>query len=476
METQTAEELAAAQQAGLEAAEQSRQASATLAAVQGGMKAERARYAGIRQIVALAGLSPARTEEVTNELIDGGATLEAARTRVFEEMAAKATVNPQNSHVAITRDRTDTFRAQVEAGIMLRADPSRVTAEERLAGRDYAGLTLIEIARECLSSQGVKVKGMYPDQIARAALLGPQGAPEFFEGAGMITTSDLPGILANVANKNLRQGYEAAPKTFMPFCRMVSAKDFKPRASVQLSDLSAFTKINEKGEFHRGSLTDNKETYSLSTYGEIIPITRKTLINDDLNALTRVPAGLGVAAANLESDTVWAVITANAAMADAVALFHATHKNLNTANALAATALDTARAAMRVVKAPKGTILNLTPKYLLVPAALEGTALKLVFPTQLAANVVTGVIPQWIMNLIPIVEPRLDAAANGTTNWFVVADPSQIDTIEYCYLEGQQGVYVETRYGFEVDGVEIKARLDFAAAVVEFRGLQKNTA
>ena len=56
------------------------------------------------------------------------------------------------------------------------------------------------------------------------------------------------------------------------------------------------------------------------------------------------------------------------------------------------------------------------------------------------------------------------------------ADPSTIDTIEYCYLEGQQGVYIETRQGFEVDGVEIKARLDFAAAAIDYRGLQKNTA
>ena len=78
--------------------------------------------------------------------------------------------------------------------------------------------------------------------------------------------------------------------------------------------------------------------------------------------------------------------------------------------------------------------------------------------------------------MVPIVEPRLDAVASvGDTNWYTAADPSSIDTIEYCYLEGQQGVYIETRQGFEVDGVEIKARLDFAAAAIDFRGLQKNT-
>jgi hypothetical protein len=71
--------------------------------------------------------------------------------------------------------------------------------------------------------------------------------------------------------------------------------------------------------------------------------------------------------------------------------------------------------------------------------------------------------------------PQCDGKAPRACG-YTAADPSSIDTIEYCYLEGQQGVYIETRQGFEVDGVEIKARLDFAAAAIDFRGLQKNTA
>jgi len=64
---------------------------------------------------------------------------------------------------------------------------------------------------------------------------------------------------------------------------------------------------------------------------------------------------------------------------------------------------------------------------------------------------------------VPVVEPRLDAAAGGTNRPGISSrDPRrQIDTVEYCYLEGQQGVYIETKQGFEVDGVEIKARMDF---------------
>ena len=56
--------------------------------------------------------------------------------------------------------------------------------------------------------------------------------------------------------------------------------------------------------------------------------------------------------------------------------------------------------------------------------------------------------------------------------WGEMAD--QIDTIEYAYLEGQQGAYIETRNGFDVDGVEIKCRLDFGAKAIDWRGLYKN--
>jgi hypothetical protein len=82
------------------------------------------------------------------------------------------------------------------------------------------------------------------------------------------------------------------------------------------------------------------------------------------------------------------------------------------------------------------------------------------------------VVPEWVRSLVPIVEPRLDA--NSATAWYLIADPAQVDTVEYCYLEGQQGVYIETKQGFEVDGIEIKARMDFGAAAIDYRGMQKN--
>jgi hypothetical protein len=446
---------------------------------QQGAETERLRASGIRQAAGRFNLDSKFTEALVAE----GLSIEESGRKILDKVAESFEKNRTAGHLGaeVTHDAADKRRESMVAGLLLRADP-KLPEELAQKGRVYANMSLIRIAEECLQSAGVKTRGMSPDTIARMALRGPAGTFtasenfgfESFSEGGMAGVSDFPAIVANVANKKLRQAYEAAPRTFTEFCTQVTANDFKPLNSVQLSDLAALQPLNESGEFHRTALTDNKETYSLATFGEIVALTRKVIINDDLQAFTRVPSLLGMAAARLESDTVWALITANGNMADGVALFHATHNNLVTTNALAVAGMIAARAKMRLQKGPKGTILNLVPRFVIVSAAQEGVVAPIVNPQNLAATDTTKDVPAFLRTMIPIVEPRLDA--NSTTTWYLVADPSSISTIEYAYLAGQQGVFIETRQGFDVDGVEIKARMDFGAAPVEFRGLQKNTA
>jgi phage major head subunit gpT-like protein len=435
-----------------------------------GANRETARANSIRERCAAAKLPDA----FALEMIASKKTLDEVTSEIFRKLSAPTDPNAPNpgpTGVGAGTDKRDKFKAQMEAALTIRANPNAPKEVAEL-GREFAGMTLFDMARECLDQAGVKTRGLSRDTIANIALKGVNGYAEYFSG-GMMGTSDFPNILADVANKSLRQGYGAAPRTFTEFCRQVSAVDFKNINRVQLSDVPTLTAINEHGEFHRSSLTDSKETYALATYGEVIAITRKTIINDDLQALSRVPQGLGQAAANLESDTVWGVITANAALSDSVALFHATHSNLNLTNGLANAAMATMRAAFRLQTGPKGTILNLTPKFILAPAALEQALLQLL-SMSLVPAVFTNVVPEWIRSLTPVIEPRLDA--NSTTTWYAAADPGVIDTIEYCYLEGQQGAFIESRNGFDVDGIEIKCRLDFGAAAIDYRGLAKNTA
>src|SRR6185312_3565170 len=173
-----------------------------------------------------------------------------------------------------------------------------------------------ELARDLLETRGIRTRGMTRMELATAGLFTREG--------GLEGTTDLANILANVMNKTLRQQYEGTQRTFTLWARQSTNPDFKTITRTVLSGAPSLLAINESGEYKRGAVTDGKETYSLATYGRTVAFSRQALINDDLNALTRLPQLMGQAAADLESDSVYAVLTANANLADGGALFNTT--------------------------------------------------------------------------------------------------------------------------------------------------------
>ena len=427
---------------------------------EGGVMAERNRVQEIQTIVRAAGL----TDAYALRMINDGVSLKKVRKSVLDELArANAEGGEVRSHVTITRDEMDTRRASIENALLNRFNPDGFKLID--SAREYRGMSLMEIGRDMLERRGISTRGYSRVQLA-GMMLGLETR------GGLSGTSDFPNILANIANKTLRAAYEAAPQTFKPFCRQTVNPDFKPIARTQLGDAPSLEVVNESGEFKRGAVSDAKEQYALATYGKVVAINRQVIINDDLDAFTRLPAMFGRAAADLESDTVWGILTANAAMGDGNALFHVSHGNLAASGAAIAVApLGAGRQALRQQKGLNGRFINVMAKYLLVPSAQETLAEQYVTQTNIIYTKPSDFNP-FANKLQVIAEPRLDATS--TLSWYLAGDPGQIDTIEYAYLEGNEGVYLESRVGFDVDGLELKARLDFAAKAIDWRGFYKN--
>lgn len=412
--------------------------------------AERARVSEINE--AVRGLK--LDQSFADDLIGRGVTADEARRLAIGKAAERSAVEikPPLGTVETTVDEVAVRRAGVEEALLHRHNPQQHKLTDN--GKRFAGLSLIEIGRDLLVARGADVRGMSRDQVATRA---------------MMTTGDFPYILANVASKTLRQAYESAPQTFRPFTRQVTAPDFKTISRTALGDAPSLERVTEHGEYKYGAMSEAREQYAIATYGKIVALTRQTIINDDMSAFTRLPEMFGRAAADLESDTVWGILTANAALADGVALFHAMHGNLPSGAAISVTQLGACRAAMRVQTGLDGRKINVSARYLLVPAALETLAQQFTSNAYMAEQ--SSNINPFAGVLQVIAEPRLDAAS--ATAWYLAADPMQIDTIEYAYLEGNQGVYLETKDGWEVDGVEFKARLDFGAKAIDHRGFVK---
>ncbi|NEW96638.1 prohead protease/major capsid protein fusion protein [Rhodopseudomonas sp. BR0G17] len=425
--------------------------------------AERTRAAEITLIAS----RHAMPAEFAQRHIAGGSTVDAVRAAVLDTLAERSAAAPISGRVQVITDAGDTVRDALENAILHRANPGGVKLAD--AAREWRGMSLMEMGRTFHEqTTGQRLRGLGKMELASRLL----GLDTGLRSGGMLATSDFPAILANVVSKRLRSAYEVAPQNWKRLSRQNNAPDFKARAVTQLSNLPNLKQIREGGEYQYAALADSKEQYALATYGRMVTITRQSLINDDLGAFDRLPMLLGRAAAETEASLFWQIITANGAMGDGTALFHANHGNLGTAAAITIASLNEGRAMMRkqkglAAKAAEAEPLNLKPAYIVVSPDKETEAQQFLattlYPQQNAqVNPFAGSLEQ-------ITEARLTGNA-----WYLFADPATIDTIEYAYLEGEEGLYTESRLGFEVDGLEIKGRLDFAAKAIDWRGMLKN--
>jgi ATP-dependent Clp endopeptidase proteolytic subunit ClpP len=331
---------------------------------------------------------------------------------------------------------------------------------EMTANNPYKGMTLSELARASLSDKGVGTAS-FGDRMSLVA------------SAFTHSSSDFGSVLADVANKSMLKGYDEAQETFQLWTQTGTLSDFKTVSRVGLNDFKSLREVREGAEYKYATVGDRGETIALGTYGERFSITRQAIINDDLSAFTKIPMLMGQAAIRTIGDLVYAILVDNPSMSDGKALFHADHLNLKTGagGGLGVTTLDAARVAMRKQKLDKGKALNIRPEYLIVPAALETTATKLMRDTVLPgatngeSNPVSGMAQV-------ISEARLDDAS--ALSWFLAAG-AMYDTIEVSYLDGNSSPFLDQIQGWGVDGTEFKVRIDAGVSPLDYRTMYKST-
>lgn len=417
------------------------------------VRAERQRVKDIREAVRAAKLP----ESFADSLIDNGTDLNEARRLVIVEFSkndpAAGTRGAHNFKPG-AQDETEIIHRAIEGAVLYRLDNTR-----KLEGRagEFVHDTMLDLAKRCMDLRGNSYRGMSRGEIVSRAL----------------TTTDYPILLGNIIRTRLRGLYDIQPNTWRPIAVQDNAVDFKEKTAMQFGGTVTFDEIKEMGEYKFASLKEAKETWKIATFGKMIGISRQAIINDELGGFNRVAATYARAAADMEAKIVWALLLSNAGvgkvMADGKNVFHTDHANkAASGGALSETTLSAGRLAMRKQTGmDSNETLNLFPQYLIIPPELELTAQKLLAAV-LATK--TGDVNVFANSLTPIVEPRLSVVS--LTAWMLATN--QVEGIVYSYLEGQQGLYTETENGFDVDGVKMKARLDFGAGILDYRGFYRN--
>lgn len=389
--------------------------------------------------------------EGADEAIVMGVSVDEARAMVMDQLRAR------NKGVSVTMGEaeSDKFRAAAQDAVLMAAGIP--VADAAPGAQELRGHSMVELARESLQREGLKANFGDNMELARAAIN---------------STSTFPAIMSNLANKSVMVGFNEAETTYQIWAGKGSNRDFKEAARYALSEAGNLELVPEGGQFQQDSLGEASARTKVATYGKLFSLTRQAIINDDLGLFSKIATKYGSAAKRLVNKMVYAQLTGNVKMQDNVALFDAKHGNVaTTGEALSVKAIAKAITAMRRQKGITGdATLNITPKYLVVPPELEVTAYQIVNSTAAVDGVNSSVVNPYKGRFVVVA----DAELTDPDAWYLVADASQHDTIDVTYLNGVETPRLETRQGFEVDGIEYKVAFDVGVDAIDFRGLYKN--
>lgn len=290
--------------------------------------------------------------------------------------------------------------------------------------------------------------------------------------AGM-TTIDVGGILSNVANKFLLEGFFSVERVWRNICAVRNVNDFKTVTSYRLIGKDQYEEIGAGGEIKHGTLGEETYTNKASTYALMLSIDRRDIINDDLGAITTVPRKLGRGSGLKINDVFWTAFLNNAAF------FSAGNKNFVTGadTALGIDGLTKVEQAFMDLVDSDGKPTGVMPSIMLVPTALSAMGTQLYKSVELRDTTAN--------TKFPIANPhqgkfRIEVSrylanaiytGNSAKAWYLLADPNDLPVIEVAFLDGKEAPTVESSEAdFNMLGIRMRGYHDFGVNLQDPRG------
>lgn len=397
------------------------------------------------------------------------AVLDAMKTQNPTPAANPAA--PAGSHARGADHERESIKRGASAGILMRMGnlaAQKLSDEDKKLGQEYRNMSLMDIATDCFErGDGGSARGLSKMEIVKRAMSSTQ--------------SDFPVIINDLMNKSLLANYQVQAKVWKQFCTTGTVSDFRPFHRIRGGEFGALLSLTEGGEYKKLKQKDGKmESIQVDTKGGIVDISRKMIINDDMQYFASITAQLGRSASYTVEKAVWALLAENGGlgptMSDTKTLFHADHGNLIASGAAPSVAeLQKMRNLFKRQKDVNNEVyISAMPEIGLAPHNLED-ALNLVISAQFDPDA-TGQLnrPNLVNGLLKQVVGSPYLFDISQTAYYMFADPNILPTIEVAFLNGQQDPFFEMEQGFDVDGIRYKARLDFGVGAIDWVGAVKN--
>lgn len=288
-----------------------------------------------------------------------------------------------------------------------------------------------------------------------------------------LSTSGLTEILGDAITRRMLADYAEKGQydVWRPISNVVALNDFRTQHRPRFGGYGDLpTVLQDAPYIALSSPTDEEATYAPAKRGGKETISLEAIKNDDVGFIRMIPTRLSRSAKRTLAKFVLDFIRLNSNIYDGTPLYTAGHNNLGSA-ALSAISLAAGRLAMlKQGELDSADRLGIGPRFLLVPSDLEEAAVNLFRRSTTQDKTFTqslslDVLPIWYWT--------------DATDWALVADPSDIPTIEVGFLDGQEEpeLFVQDNpiQGslFSNDQITYKIRHIYGGAVPDFRGHYK---
>ncbi|MDD5363406.1 MAG: ATP-dependent Clp protease proteolytic subunit [Ignavibacteria bacterium] len=424
-------------------------------------------------------------------LIDGGETLSVCLTKILDKAAEGLKPPVGADHTGVVTDEADKFRKAAVESLSVAAGLERKPEIISRANASGAPRGFHALVKEILVRGGGNVRKivqMGGEQVADSAL-------RMFH-AEAITSSDLPNVLSELANKSVSFAKENTAVTFPIWCGEGQTNDFKSINTVSMSGISRVKKLAEGEDFEFAKFSDKKETAYLDTYGLALNFSRKSMINDDLKMFTDVPRKLAAEQFIAIDEAVYNALVSNAfagptmvegssAMFTGSAAAGTDHANIYlTSGVPSLTSLNAARQYFRNIKAMQAVAdqaarpLGLTPRYIIAGPEYESTIENIINNLSNVQVSGTSTYNPFSANggrttLIPVISAYLGSLLSSNEHWYLAADQMLLPTFEIYYLNGNKvPTYRAENSGVgKALGITFDSFFDWGLANPDWRGI-----
>lgn len=298
------------------------------------------------------------------------------------------------------------------------------------------------------------------------------------------STLSLPGILSNVANKEILIGYMQEDPSWMEIAQKKSVSDFKQVTSYRMLDDMEYEEVGADGRIKHGSTGEESYTRQAKTYAKMYSLTRRDLINDDMGAFADIQPRVGRGGAKRLVRVFWTAFVNNSSFFTAGRTNYITGSTTNLGSdgvglglgvkafrQMTSPTADGLKHVNADTQNPVGSSPGGRPEVLLVPPELEAIG-EALYRNQNLGQVATSSANIYANKYRPVVAWQLsDAAYVGysTTGWYLFCAPGVMAPMVVSFLNGNETPVVETADAdFDQLGIQFRGYHDFGCDQAEY--------